>query len=841
MFDDYKINNEIKFSYPLIQIKGGLPHLQQLISKEVLNDLKGNNPKSELLAVKRYSSDIIRFINSLEKIDTGITYAGLSLTLEESNYEFVPRVEEQGQYSRKGDVISFWPIGYSKPIRADFFDEVLEKMVSYDELYGRKYSKKDRVYIGKVDILDDKVEWSNLKFLSQAGESKGTKFSNEFREIKTQSELVVAVFSDGDIASSISIDLSLSYPNLFYSRFDIFKQEIKRLEELKYNIDIVSFHQSGIPQDLHKYLKKDDLDITAGFVDSKNKKVVFTDRELFGTVYITKEKKKTISSRQAKNLLSEIEGEIEIGDYIVHEDHGIGIYAGITREKDLEYLLIQYAEGDELLIPLDKLFKVTKYIGVSNSKPEVTRLHKGNWNTVTEKTKKGINIIARELVQHYAKLELAKAPVIEKETEEEIQYKNFVENFPYEETPDQKRTIDEVMADLSTDEPMNRLIVGDVGFGKTEVAMRAAFQVAQQGLQVAVLAPTTVLAAQHYKVFKDRFEDFGFKIAMMSRFTGKNENSDIAEKLGENKIDIVVGTHRLLSNDVKFAKLGLIIIDEEQKFGVRQKEKLKKLKYGSHILSMTATPIPRTLSMALSQIQDISIITTPPKNRKVIKTEVERINWNKVVEAIKYEVSRGGQVYFVHNRVQTIDSVRHKLETLLPNIKFVVGHGQMNENQLENVINDFYSRKYDCLICTTIIENGIDMPNVNTIIIDKSQNFGLGQLYQLRGRVGRGDEQAYAYLFYDGEDVKEDQEEEENKELEEEEEKKYIKRLKAVLEAQELGAGFKIASRDLEIRGAGNLLGKEQHGQISKVGLALYMQMLAEEIEKIKVAEENLE
>ena len=829
MYASYKINNEIKFSYPLISVKGGLPHLQDLISQQLLTSLRKSSPNTEVLVVRRFSSDIMRFVNSIEMVDKGITYAGLSLTLTETGFDFVMKVEEPGQYSRQGDSISFWPIGYERPIRAEFFDDTLESMVSYDELYGRKYSSRNRAFIGKADILDDKVEWANLLFPSQTKQENSTllKFDENFKGIKTDSSLAVCIFTEQSIDASLVIDLELSYPNLLYSRFDIFEKELNRLESSGYRISIRSSHKSSIPSKFHKHLINEALDMTAGFVDCVNKNAFFTDRELFGTIYITKEKKKALSSRQARNLLSEIEGEIELGDYIVHEDHGVGIYAGITREKDLEYLSIRYAEGDELLVPLDKLSKVTKYIGVSNRAPEVTRLHKGNWNSVTEKTKKGVNIIARELVQHYAKLELAEAPFIREDSDE--LYEKFVEKFLYEETQDQQRTIDEVLKDLAQTKPMNRLIVGDVGFGKTEVAMRAAFKVVQQGLQVAVLAPTTVLTAQHFKVFTDRFAEFEVQVAMMSRFTGKTENSDTARKLKKKEVDIVIGTHRLLSDDIQFSQLGLIIIDEEQKFGVRQKEKLKKLKYGAHVLSMTATPIPRTLSMALSQIQDISIITTPPKNRKVIETEVGKINWDKIVEAVRKEVSRGGQVYFIHNRVKTIDSTYHKLKTLLPEVRFVVGHGQLSEVQLERVMSDFYNKRYDCLICTTIIENGIDMPNVNTIIIDKAQNFGLGQLYQLRGRVGRGSEQAYAFLFYDGVDV------EDGEDNSDSEEKKYIARLKAVLEAQELGAGFKIASRDLEIRGAGNLLGKEQHGQISKVGLALYMQMLAEEIERTKM------
>lgn len=842
---DYIVSSKnIDFDYPLIQISGGLLHLQDMISRELLSKLQTVNPNAKLIVSKRVTSDTHRYFNTLEEVDKEYTYAGVIRSLKESNFEFVPKVEEVGEYSRKGDVLEVWPIGYLNPIRIEFFDEEMEAMYSYDELYGRKIEEIDNFVIGRIDILDDRVEWDNFKLLSEnVDDSPRFGFLDRSEVKQHNSDYYIVFFDDGEIEADSSIKLELTYPPIFYSRLDLLEKEIKRLEGLDYKISIATSHDNDFSIKLAQYKVQPDEDLTAGYIDLKNKIVVYTDRELYGTIFITREKQKKLSSTQAKRMLNEIEGEVEVGDYIVHEDHGIGIYSGITNEDGMDYLSIKYAEGDELLVPLDKLHKITKYIGISNQAPDVTRLHRGNWEKVRENTKKKVGIVARELVRHYAKLELASAPTVKKDYTDK--FTKFVENFGYEETEDQRRTIKEVLSDIETEDPMNRLIVGDVGFGKTEVAMRAAFKIAEQGLQVAVLSPTTVLAAQHYKVFKDRFEEFGYKVAMMSRFSGKKRNEEIVKELGRGEIDIVVGTHRLLSNDIKFKRLGMVVIDEEQKFGVKQKEKLKKLKYGAHVLTMTATPIPRTLSMALSEIQDISIISTPPKNRRAVKTYVEKMDWTKVSEAIRKEVSRGGQVYFVHNKVQTIDSVAHKLQTLLPDLKFEIGHGQMNEGKLEKVINDFYEEKYDCLVCTTIIENGIDMPNVNTIIIDKAQNFGLGQLYQLRGRVGRSNLQAYAYLFYDGEKLKNGDEEkvtartqEEIEAEEKKQNKKYLERLKAIAEAQELGAGFKIASRDLEIRGAGNLLGGEQHGQISKVGLALYMQMLAEEIEKVKLLAE---
>ena len=438
---------------------------------------------------------------------------------------------------------------------------------------------------------------------------------------------------------------------------------------------------------------------------------------------------------------------------------------------------------------------------------------------------------------------MAKAQTIPQASSQAFQ--KFLHEFPYHETADQLRTEKDIYKDLAGDKPMNRLIVGDVGFGKTEMAMRAAYLVAEAGMQVAVLCPTTVLAAQHLKVFTDRFKTTSFKVASMSRFS-KADNKSIAEGIKAGKTDIVIGTHRLLSTDIEFKKLGLIVIDEEQKFGVKQKEKLKQLEYGAHILTLSATPIPRTLSMALSSIQEVSIIQTPPEGRKQVKTFVAKHDKQKIVNAIAAEVNRDGQVYYLHNRVSTILSVYRQLQLLLPGVRFIYGHGQLEPEILEKTIGDFYNGKYDVLICSTIIENGIDMPNVNTIIIEQAQNFGLGQLYQLRGRVGRGERQAYAYLFYEGEDPGKKEAVGEG-ELDEKllkqkrQHQKYKERLKAILELQELGSGFRLASRDLEIRGAGNLLGREQHGNIRYIGYGLYMQLLAGEIERLKSLNRHLE
>lgn len=846
-------------AYPLINIRGGLVHLYEFISSQIIRSMEEGQI---VIFVTNYSAQIQRYLKSIEIVRADYTYAGLEYSLEQNRFDFVTKIENVGEYTRRGDIVSFWPIGYAHPIRIEFFDEKIEKMYEYDQLYGTKLDEVESVVIGDSGSIDEKVEFANIAIMrkmslpdlplqesyvhEQSKDPVVRILDNE--QIKKilgvfDGSLGIVVFGQLDQTRQDEIDLSMGYPPLLYKRFDLFVKIIEDYEKKGYSVSITSAKANQIPQSFRRYLVSGLGALSAGYENRNKKEVVFTDRELFGTLFLSQEKAKRLNSKEAKKILDQLESDVEIGDYLVHEDHGIGVYQGIAQEGGQEYLSLKYAQEDELLVPFNQLHKITKYIGVSSLEPEITTLDKISWQKIAKNARKSVQILARDLAGHYAKIALSKAPPVP--FVESDKYKEFVNDFGYEETEDQKNTIAEIFEDLNSTEPTNRLIVGDVGFGKTEVVLRASFVAVEKGLQVALLCPTTVLAMQHYKVFASRLEKFGIKVEMLSRFAGSKKNKDVVEKLNKGEIDIVVGTHRLLSNDVKFDRLGLVILDEEQRFGVSQKEKIRKVKYGAHVISMTATPIPRTLSMALSQIQDISIISTPPKGRRSVKTYVEKEDWDKIREAIRREVERGGQVYFLHNEVRTIESTKSRLQRLLPNVRFVVGHGQMNESKLEQNINDFYERKYDCLVCTTIIENGIDMPNVNTIIIENAQNFGLGQLYQLRGRVGRSDKQAFAYLFYKGLGLDEQNnvpknEAEGAKETPSKQapvaqnHKKYIERLKAVLENQELGSGFKIASRDLEIRGAGNLLGKEQHGNISKVGLALYMQLLAQEIERLK-------
>ncbi|MGB9596999.1 MAG: transcription-repair coupling factor, partial [Candidatus Poribacteria bacterium] len=473
-------------------------------------------------------------------------------------------------------------------------------------------------------------------------------------------------------------------------------------------------------------------------------------------------------------------------------------------------------DGDALYVPTYNLDLVHKYIGAESEKVKIDKLGGTSWERAKHRVKESARVLAKELLELYAAREAGFGHAFSSDTTWQME---FEAAFPYEETEDQLSTIDDVKNDMEKPKPMDRLICGDVGYGKTEVALRAAFKAIMDNKQVAVLVPTTVLAQQHYNTFTKRFADYPVKVEMLSRFRRPKEQKEIISNLASGQIDIVIGTHRLLSKDVKFKDLGLLVIDEEQRFGVLQKEKIKQMKKTVDVLTLSATPIPRTLHMAIMGARDISIINTPPENRLPIETYVMEFDKDVIRDAILHEMDRGGQVFFVHNRVETIDSVADIVRNIVPEARIAIAHGQMPERQLENIMMDFVSYKYDVLVCTTIIESGLDIPNVNTIIIDRADALGLAQLYQLRGRVGRDRYKAYGYLFYPSDKViTEDSQ----------------KRLRVIEEFTDLGSGFKIALRDLEIRGMGNILGAEQHGHIMTVGYDMYCKLLNEAIKELK-------
>ncbi len=552
-------------------------------------------------------------------------------------------------------------------------------------------------------------------------------------------------------------------------------------------------------------------ELKKGFEYPDLKFVIISEQEIFNT----DEKKKRRKLENTKRLKSY--NEISIGDYVVHQAHGIGRYDGMKRMTvngvGKDYLKIQYRGTDCLYIPVDQMDMLYKYIGNTDKELKLNKLNSSEWNKTKQKVRKSTEDIAKQLVALYAERMQTKGF---SHPADGPWQRDFEDTFAFEETDDQLRSIEEVKTDMESEKPMDRLLCGDVGYGKTEVAIRAAFKAAVNSKQVAYLCPTTVLAMQHYDTFKKRMEDFAIKVEMLSRFRTPTQQKKILRDLKNGTIDIVIGTHKLLQKDVEFKDLGLLIIDEEQRFGVKAKEKLKELKKNVDVLSMTATPIPRTLHMSMINIRDMSVLETPPENRYPVQTYVMEYNETVILDAIKRELSRGGQVFYLHNRVNDIYYVASKLAKSLPDANVAVGHGQMKEEELEDIMYDMVNGKTDILVCTTIIETGLDIPNANTMIIDNADKMGLAQLYQLRGRVGRSNRSAYAYLTYHSDMVLSDVAQ---------------KRLQAIKEFTEFGSGFKIAMRDLEIRGAGSLLGSQQHGHMDDVGYDMYCKILKESID----------
>ena len=514
---------------------------------------------------------------------------------------------------------------------------------------------------------------------------------------------------------------------------------------------------------------------------------------------------------KSQKLFSDLKS-ITPGDYLVHLDHGVGIFDGFTQIQDTKYYILSYAAEDKLFAPIGLGRKLSRYIGFEQ--PHISRLGSPFWQKTKRKAKEEIEKLAKELLALYARREISLRPAYVSHEEIEQRLRS---TFPYQETPDQMQALHDITQDLSKTEPMDRILCGDVGFGKTEVALRTMVHAAHNGYQAALLTPTTILAHQHYQNFKERIKDLPIHLEILSRLQSKKEQARTLKELKEGTIDLVIGTHRLLSRDVEFKNLGLLVIDDEQRFGVKQKEKFKEARVSLDILSLSATPIPRTLYMALSSLKKISMIQTPPEGRLPVETTIARRKDSQIKDAIEKELQRHGQIYYLHNRIGTIEQTKRFLEKLVGGINVAVAHGRMQERQLIKMIDDFRAKKFDMLLATTIIENGLDLPNVGTIIVEDATKLGLSQAYQIRGRVGRSHIQSHAYFLFGGR-------------LGE----KAKLRLRALKGAEELGSGWRIALRDLEIRGAGNILGKEQAGTVNSIGLNLYCQILSEAVEKMK-------
>lgn len=642
---------------------------------------------------------------------------------------------------------------------------------------------------------------------------------------------------NSDLNIKYTFDIDCREIPSYGGRIDYFVEELKRLRHIGYKIVIATgssdranklttiLNENGI-EAIYSNTRKIEIktsqivvissSIQQGFQYSNIKFQIITDKEIIGVNKTgAKKKKKKDKSRKIESFL-----ELKIGDYVVHENSGIGKYTGIEQlsvnniKKD--YLKVVYQGGDNLYVPVDQMDKIQKYIGSDVEKVKLNKLGSHEWSKAKTKVKKQIDDMTKELVELYAKREKRKGYKFSKDT---VWQKEFEDKFPFQETDDQLKAIKETKKDMESSRVMDRLVCGDVGYGKTEVAIRAAFKAVMDGKQVAILVPTTILAQQHFNTFSERFEDYPIRVEALSRFKTAKQQKDIIQEANKGLVDIVIGTHRIVSKDLNMPKLGLVVIDEEQRFGVRHKETLKKIKENVDVLTLSATPIPRTLHMSLSGIRDMSIIEEPPLERYPVMTYVTEAKDSIIQDEIHRELARGGQVFFVYNRVEGIEELASRIRRLVPDAKVGVAHGRMSSSQLENTILSFLSKEFDVLVCTTIIETGMDIANANTMIIYDADKMGLSQLYQLRGRVGRSTRQGYAYLMY-----------EKNKVLSEVSEK----RLKAIKEFTEFGSGFKIAMRDLEIRGAGDVLGSQQHGHMAVIGYELYVKMLNDAIARIK-------
>lgn len=781
-------------------------------------------------------------------------------------------VANPGEFALRGDILDIYPINIAYPYRIEFFDDEIDNIRTFNSVSQRTKDSLTEVVIEPADDQLDKLYQNEdyttiLDYLTESGiicfddirairqnivqidarnrdylahetstniKNSRLDFTSIFNQI-VQAKIYSSLFqvSVNDLKIDQLLNLHTREPQQFFSQMSLIKNELSvyelqqqtviiqadnlvRAKQIKstfadYGIDItIAAENSLIPN--KRQIIVDNFN--QGFVLPRINLVYLTEHDLFNRQpHIHKKIKSLENAQQIRSYQ-----ELNPGDYVVHINHGIGIFEGIktleSNGKKGDYITITYRNHDQLFVPADQLGVVQKYVASDGKIPKINKLGGNEWAKTKCRVQEKIEDIADELLAIYAHRATEKGFAFL--PDDELQ-RDFEASFPYLETPDQIKAIKEIKLDMQKEKPMDRLLVGDVGFGKTEVALRAAFKAIDSGKQVAFLVPTTILAEQHYATMLERFKDFPVNVAMLCRFQTEKEADEIATNLSNGKIDIVVGTHRILSRDIKFKNLGLLIIDEEQRFGVKHKEKLKKLKNNIDVLTLTATPIPRTLHMSMIGVRDLSVMETPPANRYPIQTYVTEETPNIVREACLRELARNGQIFFLHNKIQDIDQKVAYLSQLIPEARIEYIHGRMSERQLEDIMLRFTQKKFDILVTTTIIETGVDLPNVNTLLVENADTYGLSQLYQLRGRIGRSSRLAYAYFLYKRDKVLTEVSE---------------KRLNAIRDFTALGSGFKIAMRDLSIRGAGNILGKQQHGFIDSVGYDLYAQMLDQTIKQ---------
>lgn len=817
---------------------------------EVLKDLETD--EKNLFIFEDYEKALEQPMPTKEEIDTEklifkkeekIKIYEIFETLGKKGYVVAnDRIVQKGEFVRRGENFFIFPANSDTCYRLELFGDEIENIDAYDQEQGKPIKGKSTKTLEVYPVeFEGTVHGKLAELISGA---KSSMFINDDldSELQVSGDFHVVRFTTFPKNDEVFFHLNFFSVLPFYTISD-FVTEVKERLRREFKVCIITkrieemekiFKEHELmfsekveevekfPSTLHLIKKSDQEFIPHSFQNNEQGILYLTDREIFQF---------RRSARQKKSLSAmtlELINSLKPNDYVIHNDHGVALYDGIVRRKiseemgEREYLKLCYSGSDKLFVPVESSEKVTKYIGEEN--PRLSKLGSAEWQRTQSKLKKEAEKIAKELLKLYAARELAKAKPFVADDE---MMKDFCDAFPYELTPGQAQVWEDVRVDMERPRPMDRLVCGDVGFGKTEIAMRAAFKCFRGGRQCALLAPITILAEQHYESFIKRIADkeYGVRVELMSRFQTPAQQKKILKDLEHGLVDIVIGTHRLLSEDIKFKNLGLLIVDEEQRFGVKQKEKLKELRAGVDLLTLTATPIPRTLHMSLNKLKDISTITTPPPGRLPVVTEVRKYNLNLIREQILKELERGGQVYFLHNEVKSIESQAQQLRSLIPEAKFIVAHGQLSPHELEDRIRAFKEGEADVLIASTIIENGIDLANANTLFVNRADRFGLSQLYQLRGRVGRSRTQAYAYFLYHGQKLELDAK----------------KRLRAIVEASELGSGFQIAMKDLEIRGAGEILGANQSGAMKDTGVSHFMRMLQKTMEEMKSGEISTE
>jgi len=776
-------------------------------------------------AADKIEADMLKAISSYEKKSDGEAAENIKGTISEVVEKLRSGINEIAGFVNYTGIDTVSLIDYLPENTIIFYDEPKRIKSHVESVYQEfESSLKERLKKGyilpkQMDIIYD----LNDIYL----------FSSKFREVLMCS--VAQVIPDFKIKAISSFTVKSS--SAFNNKFDLFYDEVKYLKDDNYRVIIfgggesrcdriaremrdrgieavlIDFNKEFIPATGSVYVCHGKF--SKGFEYPEIKYAVFSLSEISGENTVKKRKKYAKKGKAIESFT-----DLKVGDYVVHESHGIGVYRGLEKITvdgiNKDYLKISYNGGSNLFVPVNQMDLVQKYIGSDGAKPKLSKLGGQDWGKMKSKVRAAVAILAEDLIEVYAKREAAKGYIYSSDTSWQ---REFEENFEFTETEDQLNAVEDIKLDMEKGKVMDRLVCGDVGYGKTEVAIRAAFKTVQDGKQVAYLVPTTILAQQHYMTFIKRMSQYPVQIELLNRFRTAKEQKQTIKNLESGMCDVVIGTHRLLSKDIKFKDLGLIIVDEEQRFGVAHKEKLKRMKENVNVLTLTATPIPRTLHMSLAGIRDMSLLEEPPEERLPVQTFVMESNEQSVRDAIHREIARGGQVYYLHNRIDNIFEAASRIQKLVPEAKVQYAHGRMSERELEGIMEDFIEGEIDVLVCTTIIETGLDIPNVNTIIIQDADKMGLSQLYQLRGRVGRSNRTSYAYFMYRKDKVLQETAE---------------KRLQTIREFTEFGSGFKIAMRDLEIRGAGSLLGAEQHGHMETVGYDLYCKLLDEAVRKLK-------